>query len=117
MTTPADLLAAMTHASRDLQARIDEHPGLVERECDAERLASLSEATAYLASSGTVAERQAHVVKACADERYRANLAKGLTNSNKLAINAAMSRLSALQSQASAMREEMRLARVGTDGP
>ena len=116
MTTPADLLGAMTAASRDLQKHIDDHPGLVERECDAERLASLSEATAYLASTGTVAERQAHVTKACADERYRANLAKGLTNSNKLAIQSCMARLSALQSQASAMREEMRLARLG-DGP
>lgn len=103
----------MLAASRELQGLIDEHPKLVRAEAEADRSSKLAQASAYLASSGTVAERQAHVDKATIDEQFAAKMAEGLRKSNELAIKAAMARLSALQSVASATREELRLARVG----
>lgn len=116
MLTPGELQDEMVAASRRLQELIDGHAGFVRDEIDAEREAKLAEARAYLDATGTVAERQARVVIACEEVRFRADLAHGLRTSSKLAIDAASSQLSALQSMASALREEARLARTG-DGP
>lgn len=125
MTTPEELLSAMLGVSRELQKLMDEHPRLVQEEVEAEKLADLTESTIRIQQLAqdrldglkrTVQEYDAIVTKQCLDERYKAVLAKGLRESNKLAINTAMSRLSAFQSMASAMREEIRLSRIG-DGP
>src|SRR5512143_522440 len=124
MTTPEELTAAMLAASRELQRLIDEHPRLVEAEVEANKLASLAEATTRTSTLArdrndgtkrTVQEYDAIVTKACLDERYKADLAKVLRASHTLAIQAAQSRLSALQSVASALREEMRLSRHGLE--
>jgi hypothetical protein len=125
VTSPAEIHAAMLAASRELQGLVDDHPRLVVEEVEANKLASLAEATTRTATLAddrltntkrTVQEYDAIVTKACLDERFKADLAKGLRDSNNIAIKAAMARLSALQSLASAMREEARLAR-GSEGP
>lgn len=113
MTTPDEIQGAMLAASRELQRLVDAQPALVKTEADASRVCSLAEASAALASSGTVLEREAHVSQACADVRYALQMAKGLAASNMVAIRAAMQRLNALQSIASALREEMKFARTG----
>jgi hypothetical protein len=118
-------MGAMMSASRRLQDLIDQHPALIESEVEANKLATLAESTTRTSTLAddrvngikrSVAEYDAIVAKACLDERYKADLAKRLRESNKLAVDSAMAQLSALQSLSSSMREEMRLARVG-EGP
>lgn len=115
----------MLAASRRLQELVDAHDGLVVAEVKAERAARLAEATAMISRIAedrdagikrTVQEYDAIVTILCIEQRYEADMAKGLRASNKLAVDASMSQLSALQSLSSTTREEMRLARVG-DGP
>lgn len=112
MASLEEITKAMMAESRRLQELLDDHARIVQEESDAIELRDIAEATAYLASSGTVAEREAHVKKACHAERRAAHTAQGLRESNKLAINGAMQRLSAFQSLSSAVREEMRFART-----
>lgn len=114
--TPAELQDAMLLASRELQTLIDDHPRLVREDADASRASRLSMAKAFIRAEGkTVAEKEANRDIATADDQHAAHMAQGLRESNKLAINAAMSRLSALQSAAAATREELKLARTGSE--
>jgi len=119
-----ELNARLLEASSNLQALVDAQPQLVHTEVEANKLAKLAEATTLttlLADDRlngvkrTVPEYTALVDKACLDERYKADLAEGLRKSNELAIRAAMSKLSAMQSVASALREEMRFSRTGPE--
>lgn len=111
---PPELLDLMLETSKALQALIDAHDALVAREAEAEAKAKHAEAQALLGATGkTVSEREAQRDLACGTLRYEAHLARGLRESSKLAIHAKQAQLSALQSAASAMREEARLARVG----
>lgn len=123
----SELNEQLVQVSRELQSLIDDHPQYVREEVEADKLATLVEATTRITALAddrqnglkrTTAEYDAIVAKACLNERFAADLAKGLRESNKLAINAASSRLSAMQSMASAMREELRFARTGPqEGP
>jgi DNA repair exonuclease SbcCD ATPase subunit len=64
---------------------------------------------AYLASSGTVAERQAHVDKTCGDERDNAHSAEALKEAAKEKVRALLGELSAYQTLAGLLRSEMSL--------
>lgn len=68
-----------------------------------------SKAVAYLASSGTVAERTAHVDKACGTERDAAHTAEALQAAAKEKVKALQAELSAYQTIAGLIRAEMGL--------
>lgn len=106
-----DLNKAMLDAVAELEQAQDEHRHQVLRAAEADRAMRIAEASAYLAASGPVAERQAYVAKACAVERYAFKMADGLERSALEAIRSRRQILSALQSLAAAQREEAHLAR------
>lgn len=110
---PHQLVEQMLEAAETHRQLVAKHPELYRAEAEADKLSKLAQANAYLASEGTVAERQAHVDKATADDQYRAKMAEGLRKSNQLAISAAESRITLLQSIGNIIRGEMRLAGVG----
>jgi hypothetical protein len=64
---------------------------------------------AYLASAGTVAERQAHVDKACDEEREKAHGADALREAAKEKVRALQSEITAYQTIAGLLRSEMSL--------
>lgn len=64
-------------------------------------------AVAYLSCTGTVAERQAHVDKACKEEREKAHTAEALREAQREKVRALMAELTAYQTMAGLMRSEM----------
>lgn len=106
----AELTQEILAAKRAMDAAEREHRECVERLAMSDRAMRIAESTAYLAASGTVGERDAHMKKATAEERYAYKMADGLVVSALEAIRNARQYLSALQSLAAAQREEARLA-------
>lgn len=68
-----------------------------------------AKAIAYLASKGTVAERTAHVDKACKEEREKSHTADALRDAAKGKQRALETEISAYQTLASLMKSEMQL--------
>lgn len=96
----------------DCQAELE---ACVKEEVAAERAYGIAKSAAYLGTSGTVGEREAHTTKAVADERYRAHLAEGLSKSALEAVRSKRAQLSACQTLVSAHKEEAKLARYGPE--
>jgi len=107
----AELSREILEAKRRMDAAELEHREQVIAAAAADQALRIAEATAYLAASGTVGEREAHMKKATSTERYRYKMADGLERSALEAIRNARQYLSALQSLAAANREEAHLAR------
>jgi hypothetical protein len=107
----AELTRAMLEAKRHLEETELEHRRCVAELATADRALRIAESVAYLATAGTVGERDALTKKATADERYRFKLADGLERSALEAIRNGRQILSSLQSLAAAQREEAHLAR------
>ena len=79
----------------------------------ADRTARIARAQAYLLSKGkTVAEREAFVEIECDQETFAEHRLDALRNGAKEALRARLSQLSAQQSMASALREELRFSRT-----
>ena len=110
MTDLRQLSMQMIAAKADLEASMTEHEQRVRESSEADRVARIAKASAYLAASGPVAERQAHVDIATSDAQYRAKLADGLEKSALEAVRSRRQVLSSLQSLASLAKEEVRLA-------
>jgi hypothetical protein len=113
--TPGDLVRLMLKASGDLDTAQDELLRATRAHSEAERMYRMARSTAYLASSGTVGEREAHVTKSCDREAYGAHLAEGLSRAALEAVRNRRTQLSVLQTVANAVKEEAALARVGGD--
>ena len=111
--SPRDLTRMMVEASRALDAAQTELERCVREESDAEHRYRLARANAYLATSGTVGEREAYVDKTVADERKRAHMAEGLAKSALEAVRNRRTQLSVLQTVANSVKEEARFARTG----
>ena len=107
----AELSAAMVQGKRELEQAQDEHVRCVREAADADRVMRIAKATAYLAATGPVEERKAHVDQSTADVQHAAKLAEGLQQSALEAIRSRRQVLSSLQSLAAAQREEAHLAR------
>lgn len=105
----------MLRLSRSLDEAQAELARCVRDEADADRSFRLAKANAYLATSGTVGEREAAVDKTIADERHRAHLAEGLTKSALEAVRSRRTQLSVLQSVAGAVKEELRFTRTAPE--
>lgn len=114
--TPSQLVDMMLTASRDLDQAHVELERRVHEKAESEHVYRLAKSNAYLATSGTVGEREAYVYKTVAEERKRAKLAADLSQSALEAVRSKRSQLTALQSIANSIREEARLARSGPDG-
>ena len=110
VTDLRQLSMQMIAAKRELEESMTEHERCVHESAEADRVSRIAKASAYLAASGPVAERQAHVDIATADAQHRAKLADGLEKSALEAVRSRRQVLSSLQSLASLAREEVRLA-------
>ena len=101
----------MLEAKSEIDAALHEYDIRIREDAEADKQAKLSHASAYLASSGTAGERNAHADKGSVDERYRARLAEGLKRSAASAVESKRQWLSALQSIASLTKAEAQLTK------
>src|SRR5262245_15105781 len=106
-----DLAAAMISAKTDLDQALIDHRQAVLDWTQADQVMRIAKATAFLASSGTVGERNAYMDKATAGEQAKAEMLKGWAVNALEAIRSRRQVLSALQSLAAAQRAEAELAR------
>ncbi len=104
-----DRMIQASHALDESQAELETR---VRQRANAEADYRKAKANAYLATSGTVGEREAHVDKTVATERYAAHLAEGLAQSALEAVRNRRTQLSVLQTVAGAIKEEMRFERT-----
>lgn len=81
----------------------------------AERTYRMAKATAYLASTGTVSEREARAENAINEVRFERDMAEGLRGSALEAVRSYRGLLSAVQTLASLSKEEAAFARTGPD--
>jgi hypothetical protein len=109
-----ELARAMLDAKAEIDAALLEYEKRIHEDAEADKLAKLAHASAYLAASGTAGERAAHADKGSVDERYRARLAEGLKRSAHQAVESKRQWLSALQSLAAAQRAEAELLKYET---
>jgi hypothetical protein len=108
--TPAQLNSEMIRLSRDLDVA---HQELVDQShawAKSEGKYRLAKANAYLASTGTVQARQAHVDKVTDSERIEAHLSDALRVAALERVRNVRAQLSALQSVANAVRSEVEMA-------
>lgn len=115
MITVAEMNSELVRLSHRLDEAQSSLVAAVQEDAEAQREYRKARANAYLATSGTVGEREASVDKTTADERYAAHLAEGLSKAALESVRNFRSQLSALQTMAGAVREEMKLARTGTE--
>lgn len=80
-----------------------------------ERQYRLAKATAYLATSGTVAEREAHAEGAVNELRYQRDLAESLKVSSLEAVRSYRGILSAVQTVARLYEQEASFDRTGPE--
>lgn len=111
--TPEEITAELLRLSRLLDERQEELVRFAREWAHAERDYRLARATAYKSSSGTVAERQAAVDAATIDQMHRAHESDALRQAALEAVRNARAQLSAVQSIANAVREEMKLSMMG----
>lgn len=111
--TPGDLVRLMLKASADLDTAQDNLYASTRAHSDAERRYRQARSNAYLATSGTVGEREAAVTKTVDHEFYAAHLAEGLSKAALEAVRNRRTQLSVLQTVANAVKEEAALARTG----
>jgi hypothetical protein len=79
---------------------------------DAKHASEMDQAVAYPSTKGTVRERETAVYRLCGDSILLELRAEALRNSADRALKAHMAQLSALQSMAAALRQELALART-----
>ena len=115
MTTAAELSRQLHAAKAKVDEAMDAYETAIQEDADADRDAKLAKATSFLTVKSqiegkpTVAELEARVDKATADEQHKARLAEGMKNAAKLKVESARQWLSALQSLASLSKAEAQL--------
>lgn len=109
MTIP-ELTEALLQTAADLRAANDDLYHLSVEWAHAEDSYRKSKAVAYLAASGTINERNAHVDKVCSEDRLKAHLAESTKEAKKELVRSLQAQLSALQTIAALTRAEMNLA-------
>jgi hypothetical protein len=109
----AELEEQLGLAVSDLRASIMELEDRIGKAALAERQYRMAKSTAYLATTGTVAEREAHAEGAINELRFNRDMAEGLKSSALEALRANKTILSAVQTLAALYREELGFARTG----
>lgn len=107
----AEIAKRMLDAKADCDAAHAELEAAALKAQEAERIYRLAKATAILATSGTVQEREARMDQATADVRYVAKLADDYKVAMLERVRTSRQWLSNLQSLAAADRAEAELAR------
>ena len=113
----AEMAQAMWDAKREIDASLAEYERCIHADADADRVAKLAKASAYvsvraeIAVKMPVAEIEARVDLATADVQHAARMAEGLKRSASQASESKRQWLSALQSLASLTKAEAALAR------
>jgi hypothetical protein len=108
-----DLNTQLLDAVERLRASQDELEKQAVYYADAEKKYRMAKATAYLASSGTVNEREARAENAINDLRYTRDLAEGLKMSALEAVRGNRTVVSAVQTLAGLYKEEAAFGRTG----
>lgn len=103
-------------AADDVRGSLDELDRAARAYAKAEQDYRRAKALAYLASTGTVAEREARAENAINESRYARDLAEGLRLSGLEAVRSHRGILSALQTLANVFREEAAFDRTGPEG-
>jgi hypothetical protein len=116
--TAFDLNQQMVAKSKDVDAAVREYQTQAIDHFEATFALEIKKATARpgvkksIGPKPTVDDVNAALYVMCADEEYAALRTEALRNGADKAVRATMAQLSALQSQASALKEELRLART-----
>lgn len=106
-----ELESAILGAIKELRQANEELSRLSKEYALSDHAYRRAKAIAYLATSGTVAERSAHVDKACEEERQRAHLSEAVREAMKERVRSLMTEITAYQTLASLMKAEMGLER------
>ena len=109
----AELNVQLLDAAHGLRESLNDLEGRSIAYAKAERTYRLAKSTAYLATSGTVNEREAHAEQAINEVRYQRDLAEGLKVSALEAVRSRRAVLSAVQTLANLYREEASFDRTG----
>lgn len=112
LLTPHDLQQAMLAKSAEVDQALESYRQALLAWPGADRAARISMNTAMLTADGKSSDlRKAQAEQAAEEHLHRANLASAQRDISKSALNARLAQLSAFQSLATTVREEMRLAR------
>lgn len=112
LLTPAQLQEAMLAKSREVDTAISEYRQMIMAHVEADRQKRIAMNTALLAADGaTAGERKAKAEQASEEHIYAEAHAAARREVAKEALRARLAQLSAVQSMATTIREEMRLAR------
>lgn len=112
LLTPHALQQAMLAKSTEVDAALDNYREAVKRHVEADKSRRVSFNTSLLViDEGTAQERKAKAEQAASELIYAEEMAEGLRDVCKEVVRAKLAQLSALQSMASTIKEEMRLAR------
>lgn len=112
LLTPQQLQQAMLEKSGEVDTALTEYRQAVERHVHADARRRIAFNTSLLAVEGKSApERKAKAEQATEEHIFAEEMAEGLRDSAKEALRAKLAQLSAYQSMATTIREEMRLAR------
>jgi hypothetical protein len=111
--TAYDLNTQMVAKSHEVDDALTEYRDATELWVEADRVSRRARAQAFVTAKGkTVAQNEALVDIATESETYEAEKWKALREVMRESLRAKLSQLSALQSQAGALKEELRLART-----
>jgi hypothetical protein len=113
--SPRQLVTMMVEAGRNLEEAQTELVNHTHAASRAERRYRQAKATAYIASTGTVGEREALVAKACDEEFYAAHLAEGLVKASLESVRSRRAILSSLQSISASVKAEAELLKYGPE--
>ena len=114
----ADLNSQLLEAVDILRDSLADLEVRVQVAAKSEREYRQAKATAYLATTGTVAEREANAERAVNELRFHRDMADGLKTSALEATRANRTIVSAVQTLAGMYREEMAFDRTGPrEGP
>lgn len=113
LLTPRRLIETMIAVSAELDKAQAELVTRAREAASAVNEFKKARASAYLASSGTVGEREAHVDQSTGTLRYQAHLAEGLEKAALEAVRNKRAQLSALQSISAAVKAEAELLKYG----
>lgn len=112
LLTPHELQQAMLAKSGEVDQALDNYGDRIEKHVEADRQKRIALNTALLTADGKSApERRAKAEQAAEDHIYAEAKAGAFREFAKAALGARLAQLSALQSMATTIREEMRLAR------
>ena len=112
LLTPQALQTAMLAKSGEVDAAIEEYRQAIAAHVEADRQKRIALNTALLSVDGKSApERRAKAEQASEEHLYAEAMADARREVAKEALRARLAQLSAVQSMATTIREEMRLAR------